>query len=94
DVQPVFGVDLGQDSRLQAFFEVKTRSKGRRGQPRDTGEPISLYLTMRRYGPFRDLGELPPQLEILSEHAEQLAVEKLVPTLLQPIAAQIPSSQA
>jgi len=93
DVQPIFGASLSESGDLQAYFEVKTRRKGRRGQPRDMGEPISLFVTLRQYGPFQDLAELPATMETLGDRAEELASERLVPDLLQPIAARIASSQ-
>jgi hypothetical protein len=93
DVQPMFGMALDAKGEMQAYFEVKTRTRGRRGQPsRYPDEPISLYVTVRRYGPVHKLEELEAAFVTLAEHAETLATERLVPDLLTPIARQIPSS--
>jgi hypothetical protein len=93
DVQPMFGMALDDRGEMQAYFEVKTRTRGRRGQPsRYPDEPISLYVTVRRYGPVHKLEELEAAFVTLAEHAEMLATERLVPDLLTPIARQIPSS--
>jgi len=93
DVQPVFGGSLNEAGDLQAYFEVKTRPKSRRGSSkRYAGEPISLFLTLRKYGPIDDLADLPATLEKLNEHCEALATDKLVPDLLTPIAQHISSS--
>ena len=93
DVQPVFALALDESGETQASFEVKTQGKDRPSQPRDRPEPISLYVTVRRYGPVGHLEELETLFDQVSERAEQLATERLVPDLLQPIARHIPSSQ-
>ena len=95
DVQPVFGMSLGRGGELQASFEVKTRRRSRRGSTRAySDEPISIFLTLRRYGPIHSVDELPKRLEALAKRAEQLAHDKLVPDLLTPIARQIASRPA
>lgn len=95
DVQPVFGLSLSEKGNLQAYFEVKTRMRNRKGNSgRYKNEPISIFLTVRRYGPIRSLDELHPTFELLSQHAESLATDRLVPGLLTPIARQITSSSA
>ncbi|MEL7089200.1 MAG: hypothetical protein AAGL98_12285, partial [Planctomycetota bacterium] len=93
DVQPVFGQSLNETGDLQAYFEVKTRPKSRRGSSkRYSGEPISLFLTLRQYGPVDDLADLAASVGQLNQHAEQLATEKLIPDLLMPITQHIGSS--
>ena len=93
DVQPAFGQSLNESGDLQAYFEVKTRPKSRRGSSkRYAGEPISLFLTLRKYGPVGDLADLPAAIDQLNAHAETLATEKLIPDLLTPIAQHIGSS--
>jgi hypothetical protein len=93
DVQPVFGLQLSDSGDLQAYFEVKTRPKSRRGSSRAyRGEPISLFLTLRKYGPIEKLEDLGDQSRELFEQCDQLAADRLVPHLLQPIARQITSS--
>jgi len=95
DVQPAFGVSLSRNGDMQAYFEVKTRTKSRRGADRRyRDEPISIFLTVRRYGPIRELEELPAMFNILQQQCEMLAIERLVPDLLTPIARQITSSSA
>ncbi len=95
DVQPVFGVSLSRSGDLQAYYEVKTRTKTRRGADRRyRSEPISIFLTVRKYGPVRDLDELVQTFETLRTQCETLATERLVPDLLTPISRQITSSSA
>jgi len=93
DVQPLFGVSLSRTGDLQAYFEVKTRTKSRRGKPtRSRNDPISIFLTIRKYGPVHHTDELLDIFETLSHHAEALATERVVPCLLTPIARQIAAS--
>ncbi len=95
DVQPVFGLQLNRTGELQAFFEVKTRQRGRRGGAgRSRNEPISIFLTLRRYGPVDDIKHLGHEFNRLKDCAELLATERLVPGLLTPIARHITSGSA
>jgi hypothetical protein len=93
DVQPVFGSSLTDEGDVQAYFEVKSRPKSRRGSSkRYAGEPISLFLSVRKYGPVDDLKHLTRLVGELNAHCEELATEKLVPDLLNPIARAITST--
>lgn len=95
EVQPVFGMSLGDQGDLQAYFEVKTRTRNRRGQPHQyRDEPISIFLSIRKFGPIQQIDDLQDIFTALSQHAEVLASERLVPNLLMPIARQITSSNA
>jgi len=96
EAQPQVGVALNERGDLQAHFEVKTRTKTRRGQPsrRYRGEPISIFLTLRKYGPIQELDDLQKVFDLLANHAETLATDVLVPNLLTPVATQIISSNA
>jgi len=95
DVQPVFGVSLNRKGDLQAYFEVKTRSRSRRGHSRASREePISILLTIRKYGPIASIKDLLSVFDLLKDQAEYLAADQVVPHLLTPIARQITSSNA
>ena len=95
DVQPVLGVALTESGDVQAYFEVKTRTKSRRGNAsRYKHEPISLFLTIRRYGPVEKLDSLITIYDELAETAENIATDRFVPDLLTPISRQITSSSA
>lgn len=95
DVQPVFGLNLSDDGQLQAYFEVKTRRRTRRGSGRRFAqEPISLFVTLRDYGPVEKLDDLKAVTHKLARHCEALAAERLIPDLLNPIVQHIsPSSR-
>ncbi len=95
DCQPAFGISLSQSGDTQAYFEVKTRAKSRRGKSsgyRD--EPISVFVTVRRYGPVQKVDDLKHLFDRLARTTEALAGDKLVPCLLTPIARQITSSSS
>ena len=86
DVQPVIGMALSSKCDVQAFFEVKTRTthaQVRRNRYRT--EPISIFLTIRRYGTIKEPDELLKIFDELAKHAEHLAQEKVVPNLLMPV---------
>jgi hypothetical protein len=95
DVQPVFGLNLADNGQLQAYFEVKTRRRSRRGSGRRYAqEPISLFITLRNYAPVDKLDDLKEVTTVLGQHCEALAAERLIPDLLNPIVQHIsPSSR-
>lgn len=93
DCQPSFGVALNGACNIHAHMEVKTRSSPR-GVPRAGAfneEPISVYVTLRRYGPHPDVTALPEVLEELARHAEAIADERAIPGLVNPLRAAIAS---
>jgi len=95
DCQPLFGIAVGEEGRVDAQFEVKTR--GRRRQVRGPGaeqtpEPISVYLTVRRYGPVGDVKDLPEVFNELVAHGEELVGSSVIPGLVIPIRQAITMS--
>lgn len=83
DCQPLLGLALSDTGDLEAHFEVKTRTH-EPGEG-DEAEPISVYLTVRKYGPVGDLKELPDVIDDLARRGERLVEDRLVPSLLGPI---------
>ncbi len=102
DCQPVFGIALDDAAELQAFFEVKTRTPGGPGSPTWRGEsnsdvapePISVYLTLRRYGSVKDVAELKTIFSQLAKHGENYLEGRVVPNLIMPIREAIASNNA
>ncbi len=91
DCQPNLGLKLEGDDGLEVHFEVKTRSRARK--PGDPGaEPISVYLTLRRYDPVTELADLNPQLDELITRGQNLVDEYALPNLLMPLREEIASS--
>lgn len=92
DCQPLIGLSLGKKGDSEAYFEVKTRAAPTHG-PRDpeSPEPISVYLTLRRFGSFTDTKELPGVLAQLARTGEDLVTHRVVPGLIVPIREAIAS---
>ena len=91
DCQPLLGMNLLNEKGLEAHFEIKTRSGGKSGAPSSAGgnEPISVYLTLRRYDPVTDLKDLTGQLDELIERGQELVDQYAVPNLLIPLREEI-----
>ena len=98
DCQPIFGVALNDTNDLQAHIEVKTRSARRPGASgggdnespsRGREEPISLYLIVRRFGPFSDVAALPAILTELRTAGHDLLDSYVEPKILAPIRDEI-----
>jgi len=92
DAQPYFGVALTPECDLQAYIEVKSRTatfEVRNGVYE--GEPISVFLTLRKYwGGENNLSPV-DALRTLFDSAETLAVDRVVPNFVNPLAAAIAS---
>lgn len=84
EAQPSLALSLSERNDLQAIFEVRTRSRvpvaGERG-----GDPISVFLTVRKFGPLGSLEELNAAFGALVGHAENLAETRVIPNLVMPI---------
>lgn len=88
EAQPFLGIGLDPEGLFQAFVEVKTRSKpGDHAIGRLGGDPLSVYLSVRRIGGLRTLEECGTVLTKLGNHAEHLADNRVVPHIVTPIAA-------
>mgnify|MGYP006153001093 FL=1 len=88
DVQPFIALSLDEGNRTQASVEVKTRGGHREGLNTMGNEPLSVYLTVRRNGPFRDLKELPDVFAMLAGHAERMVEDRGIPSILMPLHAR------
>jgi hypothetical protein len=88
DVQPFIALSLDEQDRTQASLEVKTRGGHREGQATEGREPLSVYLTLRRNGPFHTLKELPDIFATLAGHAERMVEDRVIPSVLMPLHAR------
>lgn len=84
ECQPIFGVAFGEGRRCEAHIEVKTRSADT-GDNGFSAEPISIYLTIRSYGPMTELGELGTTLTGLAARGEELIESSVLPGFIVPI---------
>lgn len=92
DAQPYFGIALTPECDLQAYIEVKSRTttfEVRSGN--FEGEPISVFLTTRKYWGMKGTGAPADALLALFDVADELAAEKVVPCFVNPLAAAIAS---
>ncbi len=84
ECQPLLGITLNGRADTEAFFEVKTRpDRGLSEGPRQ--EPISVYVTVRRTGPFADVDALAPSFDDLASQAEELIETRVIPSLIAPL---------
>jgi hypothetical protein len=84
DCQPLLGVVIrdagGGVGPIEVGFEVKTASRGT-----EASGPISVYLTLRRFGAVADAKELPHLMDALARRGEELAASHVVPNIIGPI---------
>ena len=95
DYQPLVGLTFGKGHDIEVYFEVKTRPpEGRPRDPESNTDPISVYLTLRKFGAIDDTKELPGILTRLAKLGESLIEHRVVPGLLVPIREAIASGNA
>jgi hypothetical protein len=84
---------LGEQSGsgLEMHLEIKTRS-GPAKNPENRGDPISVYVTVRRYEPVSDVKALPAVMDDMVERAHGIINERVVPDLLAPLRETIAAS--
>lgn len=87
ECQPMLGLSLTEHGDVQAHYEVKTRKAGAETAMllERSEEPISVYLTVRKYGPMSDIADYASAVSILAEHAEDLISTRVMPHLLMPL---------
>ena len=76
---------------FRARFETPLGTESR---PGEQGDPISVYLTLRKFGPISDTKELPGILMKLASIGQELVETRVVPGLLVPIREAIGSGNA
>jgi hypothetical protein len=86
DAQPFIGFALSHRCDVQAFVEVKTRTRSREVASGQFGsDPISIYLTVRHYGPFQTIEHFTDCFGTLAGHAERLSEDRVIPHVVVPI---------
>lgn len=96
DCQPLVGLSLGKRGDVEVYFEVKTRNSAQDapGRDPDAPEPISVYVTLRKFGITQDTKELPAALSRLAKIGEDVVEHRVVPGLIVPIRESIASGNA
>lgn len=90
DCQPYFGVALTPKCDVQAHLEIKSRTSSfevRTGQY--DSQLLSVNLSVRRYWGFEDANDLVQVHQQLFKTAEELAVSRIVPLVVNPLALAI-----
>jgi hypothetical protein len=83
DCQPLYTMSVkDEQGEIEVSYEVKTRSAGRGGRG---DEPISVYLTLRRFAPVAEIRQLPGVLSAMARLGEELVDGRAVPHLVVPI---------
>jgi hypothetical protein len=83
DVQPMLAFQLDGDPNTSAIIEVRTRPPGTAAAL--PGSPLSVYLTVRRRGPFRSLDQFDEVFGSLAGWAERLAEDRVIPQVVAPL---------
>ncbi len=92
DSQPFLGLSLSENCDTQVYLEVKSRTSTFevRTQQYEV-QPLSVFLTHRRYWGFSAGENLLDVHRELSERAEEWAVSRVIPLLVNPLAQAIAS---
>jgi hypothetical protein len=98
DCQPSISLSLNATNDLQAQIEVKTRSNTRAARSPEGAsapsmnlgaanreEPISVYMVVRKIGPFKDIDDIPGTLSLLARKGEELLDSRVLPRIVAPL---------
>jgi len=86
EAQPLVGFSLSSSCDHQAFVEIKTRVSAQEvAAGRFEDQPISVYLTVRRYANMGSVTELASTFGGLAGHAERLTEDRVIPYVILPI---------
>lgn len=92
DMQPFIGIALTPSCDLQAYIELKSRTSSYEVRTGDyETHPLSVFLTIRKYWGFADGQNLADSHRHLADLADELATERVVPLLVNPLAHAIAS---
>jgi hypothetical protein len=92
DIQPTLTFALSDDCRLQARIDIVTRTNSHQVRTGDySNEMISVYLIVRRYWGDRPKQSIVQVFNNLTERAEQICSNFIVPRVLRPISSAIAS---
>ncbi len=92
DCQPYFGIALTENCDLQAYVELKSRTTTYEVRTGDfETQPLSIFLTVRKYWGFSGPNDLVEAYHLMGEKANELAAQKVVPALINPLAQAIAS---
>ncbi len=92
DVQPYLGIALSADCDLQAYIEVKSRTATYEVRTNNyEPQPLSVFLTVRKYWGYGKEEDLLAGYREMVDQADELAANKIVPLIVNPLAQAIAS---
>ncbi len=92
DAQPFLGMALGERCDTQVYLEIKSRTSTFEVRTQQfESQPLSVFLTLRRYWGFNEAESLLDVHRDLSERAADWAASKVVPLVVNPLAHAIAS---
>jgi len=92
DAQPFLGMAVSESCDTQVYLEIKSRTSTYevRTQQFDA-QPLTVYLTVRRYWGFDESVSLLDVHRELTERASEWAGDRIVPLIVNPLAQAIAS---
>ena len=87
DVQPMLAFKLDGDPMTTAIVEIRTRQVP--GTELRSRSPVSVYLTVRRRGPFTELSQFEEIFGSLVGWAEGLAEDRVLPQIVAPLHSRL-----
>jgi hypothetical protein len=92
DAQPFLGFAIGETCETQVYLEIKSRTSTYEVRTRTfEQQPLSVFLTVRRYWGFSESEAVPDIHRELTQIAEDWAAERVVPLIVNPLAQAIAS---
>lgn len=92
DVQPFLGMTLSERCDTQVYLEIKSRTSTYEVRTEQFDQqPLSVFLTLRRYWGFEEPESLQDVHRDLTQKAEEWAASKVVPLVVNPLAHAIAS---
>lgn len=92
DAQPFLGVTVSESCDTQVYLEIKSRTSTYEVRTQQfEPQPLSVFLTVRRYWGFDGGQSLTEVHHDLVERAEEWAVSRIVPIVVNPLAQAIAS---
>lgn len=92
DAQPFLGFAVGESCETQVYVEIKSRTSTYEVRTRTfEPQPLSVFLTVRRYWGFSESEAMLDIHRELTHIAEEWAAERVVPLVVNPLAQAIAS---
>jgi len=92
DVQPFLGMSVTESCDTQVYLEIKSRTSTYEVRTQQFEvQPLSVFLTMRKYWGFQESESLLEAHSDLTRRAAEWAEEKIVPLVVNPLAHAISS---